>query len=257
MSTAVVVTNLSTRSMLKDQVVIDDDNNKVLHGVLGVKQPMYEEEFKNCKARHEDASNKKKEWKSALDPMVIENGTIDGFYELFLSDDAPNSIKMYQTDIIGDTDVNVDVWRNAAASPNNDDVESESLERDITYLHSLMGGAGKVVGMPTAAETLQHQSWKRYGNVGAVLKTTTKVGNRVPMADCFYVENEWLIEQKVDTNNAPCITLSVKVRMVFIKRTMLQGIITKNVMAETKRWFDGYKTIIVKELSSATEVAAQ
>merc|ERR1712224_856366 len=191
--------------------------------------------------------------KSALDPMVIENETIDGFYELFLSDDAPNSIGMYQKEIIGDTDVNVEVWRNAASS--NNDAESESLERDVTYLHAIAGGAAKMVGVPAAAETFQHQSWKRYGNVGAILKTTTKVGKGVPMGDYFYIENEWLIEQKL-INNVPSITLSVKVRMVFIKRTMLQSIITNNVIAETKRWFDGYKTIIVKELSSAT-VAAQ
>merc|ERR1712224_949518 len=109
-------------------------------------------------------------------------------------------------------------------------------------------GAGRGGNISTSIMETIRECWGHF-------KNTTKVGKGVPMGDYFYIENEWLIEQKL-INNVPSITLSVKVRMVFIKRTMLQSIITNNVIAETKRWFDGYKTIIVKELSSAT-VAAQ
>lgn len=212
---------------------------------VALKQPL-DYEFKNCiKAKYEeDLRSKKKEWNSVLS-MVITQLTIDDWYELFLSDDAPNSIKMYQTKFIGDTNVNVDEWRNA----DTNNVESESLERDLTYLHKILGASAKIPGMPAAAETFQNQTWKRYGNFGAVMKTTTKVGNSVPMGDCFHVVNEWLIEQKI-INNVPCIALSVKIRLVFTKRTMFQSMITKNVLAETKRWFDGYKVMMMNEISS-------
>merc|ERR1712130_332485 len=88
-------------------------------------------------------------------------------------------------------------------------------------------------------ETFQHQSWKRYGNYGAVFTTTTKVGKGMPMmmgggGDCFHVENEWLIEQlavggggssssgRNNRSSGSNIKVSVIFRIVFTKRTMLQ-----------------------------------
>lgn len=250
MSAAAVANSLSARSMLERQIDADDDNDNDDINVVPLKQPPYYE-FKCIKANHEDLGSRKKEFTSVLS-VVIPQLKIDDWYELFLSDDAPNSIEMYQTKFIGDTNFNVDEWRNA----DKINVESESLQRNLTYLHKISGASTKMPGMPTTAETFQHQTWKRYGDYGALMKTTTKVGKSVPMGDCFHVENEWLIEQNI-INNVPCITLSVKVRLVFTKRTMFQSIITKNVLAETKRWFDGYKVMMMKEIPSSATTATQ
>jgi len=140
--------------------MLDGQVDDVFNDVTLMKQPLYYE-FKNCKATHEDStSNKKKEWKPALEPTVINNCTIDDWYELFLSDDAPNSIKMYQTKIIGDTNVTVDEWRKAAPSSN---VESESLERDLSYLHAISKGAAKMVGSQLRRK---HSNIKRGNGTG-------------------------------------------------------------------------------------------
>merc|ERR1712130_603211 len=103
------------------------------------------------------------------------------------------------------------------------------------------------------AETFRHQSWNQYGNYGGVLKTKTTVGKGVPMGDCFRVEDEWILEQQSSVTNDNCppsLALSVKFRIVFTKSTMFQRAITKNVVSETKCWFDGYQKMMKAALLS-------
>ena len=239
-----------------------------------IKQQLYHHTFRNHKVNH--YGKKKNGWKVALETMVIvdESGTtIDDWFHLFLSDDASHSFKKYQTDVIGDTDIVVQNWeekkrqnnKTTTATNSTNVFGDDTLERSTTYLHPIIPGgvATKMLGSSAmTVETFQHQAWSRFGHYGAILTTTTKVvgGKGVPMmGDCFYVKTEWLMEQQVGENhknnknssNPTTIKVSVRFRIVFTKRTMFQGVITKSVAAETQRWFDGYKKMI--SMTTATK----
>ena len=242
----------------------DDDNEEV-------KQQLYHHTFRNHKVNH--YGKKKNGWKVALETMVIIDEsctTIDDWFHLFLSDDAPHSFKKYQTDVIGDTDIVVQNWEgknrqnNKTTATNDTNVfGDDKLERSTTYLHPIIPGGvvTKMLGSSTmTVETFQHQAWSRFGHYGAVLTTTTKVVGGTMMGDCFHVETEWLMEQQVggnhnntnDSSNPTTIKVSVRFRIVFTKRTMFQGVITKSVAAETQRWFDGYEKMMAMTTAMAT-----
>ena len=239
-----------------------------------IKQQLYHHTFRNHKVNH--YGKKKNGWKVALETMVIVDEscmTIDDWFHLFLSDDAPYSFKKYQTDVIGDTDIVVQNWEekkrqnNKTTATTNNVFDDDELERSTTYLHPIIPGgvATKMLGSSTmTVETFQHQVWSRFGHYGAILRTTTNVvgGTGVPMiGDCFHVETEWLMEQQVkgnhtnnnntDSSKLTTIKVSVRFRIVFTKRTMFQGVVTKSVTAETQRWFDGYKKMI--SMTTATK----
>lgn len=247
----------------------DDEN---LNGVAQQQQQQtWYYEFQNMKRIHNKYD--RSEWKIALEPMVLNRCTIDDWFHFFLSDDACHSIKDYQTKEIGDTNVNVDLWRttvtNAKNNSNTKDNNNNELERDITFLHKISGvnSTLKMMRGPTEAETFRRQRWNRYGEHGAILKTTTKVvGKSVPMGDCFRVEDEWILEQQQQQkqNNddeedfcydcdSTTLTLSVKFRIVFTKRSMFQSVITNKVVAQTKRWFDGYEKMMKTVLLSSSK----
>jgi hypothetical protein len=70
-----------------------------------------------------------------------------------------------------------------------------------------------------------------------LLENTTEVAG-IPMADCFKIIDQWVIEANDTTT--PSLTLSVTFTINFIKRTMFKGIIQKSIQSETKEWFQGY-----------------
>ena len=241
------------------------------------------------KKKNDDSSNSS-EWKVALESIMLPQITLDDWFDLFFSDNACYSLQKYQTKEIGDTNVQFTLWKqkkntntsSSGSSGNNDDANDENkenyiktttststmipkLERKLTYMHPL---SGNMMG-PSEAETFRLQTLKRYGKYGAILTNTTTVGKSVPMGDCFRVEDQWVIEQssqsqspqskKNDSNDDThasyySLTLSVKFRSVFVKRTMFKSMITKNVISETNKWFIGYEKMMKVALQSKEHI---
>jgi hypothetical protein len=79
--------------------------------------------------------------------------------------------------------------------------------------------------------------------MGATLQNVTNVQG-VPGADCFRVEDLWIVESVGDNS----VQLSVYFQIVFSKRTMFKPIIQKNAKAETKKWFQGYTKFLKSAL---------
>ncbi|OEU17994.1 hypothetical protein FRACYDRAFT_238425 [Fragilariopsis cylindrus CCMP1102] len=244
-------------------------------------QQAWMERKKEGKSNNDDS-----EWKIAVGMTVLEQCTLDNWFDLFFSDDAHFSLQNYQIKDIGDKNVKYDSWTRkkkmkSSEDGGNDHVNAEDeesnkenindsipeLERNITFMHPI---SGNLMG-PSEAETFRLQTLKRYGSYGAILTNTTTVGKSVPMGDCFRVEDRWIIEStqsklsnstnnkndkttndKYDSALVPqeALTLTVKFRVVFVKRTMFKSIITKNVISETKKWFIGYEKMMKVGLKS-------
>jgi hypothetical protein len=230
------------------------------------------------------SNNYDSEWKIALEMTVLEQCTLDDWFDLFFSDDAHFSLQNYQIKDIGDKDVKYDSWTKKKKKKSNEDGSNDhinaedegnnkenindsipELERNITFMHPI---SGNLMG-PSEAETFRLQTLKRYGSYGAILTNITTVGSSVPMGDCFRVEDQWIIESaqsklsnstnnkndktnndNYDSLSKEALTVTVKFRVVFVKRTMFKSIITKNVISETKKWFIGYEKMMKVGLKS-------
>ena len=155
--------------------------------------------------------------------------TLDEFFALFLADNAPHSLATYQESVIGDSELVVSTWSAA------DDV---TLCRSIHFRHPLALGVG-----PSSALAERRQRFRRYGEYGFYLETTTNVKGIIA-SDSFYVDDKWIIEPSGDTN----VTLTVRHQVRFTKRTMLKSIILKSTNAEVQAWFAGYSKMLLASL---------
>ena len=152
--------------------------------------------------------------------------------DMFFSNDATFSISRYQKEVILDKEVNYSNWKKRP------DIYPPIFDRDIHFVHPLHNSVG-----PSQAKTNRHQSFQRFGTLGATLQNVTIV-NGVPSADCFRVEDRWSVESIGESS----VHLRVTFRIVFTKRTMFKPIIQKNVKAETKKWFHGYAKFLRQAL---------
>lgn len=152
--------------------------------------------------------------------------------DMFLSNHATFPISRYQQEVILDKDVSYSKWKK------QHDIYPPIFDRDIIFVHPLNNTVG-----PSQAKTNRHQSFQRFGALGATLQNITIV-NGVPGADCFRVEDRWTVESLRENT----IQLTVTFQIVFTKRTMFKPIIQKNVTAETKKWFYGYAKFLRQAL---------
>lgn len=149
--------------------------------------------------------------------------------DMFVSHEASFPISMYQEESIHDKNISYSKWKRRQGSA--DTILFPPLfEREIGFVHPLNNTVG-----PSQAKTDRQQSFQRFGAMGATLQNITMVQG-VPGADCFRVEDRWIVESVDDSS----VKLSVYFQVVFTKRTMFKPIIQKNVKAETKKWFHGY-----------------
>ena len=92
---------------------------------------------------------------------------------------------------------------------------------------------------PTEAHTKRRQVWKRYGAHGMTFENTTEVEG-IPSADCFSVHDFW----KIVADGPNHVQVSVRFAPRFTKRTILRGMIEKNIRKETKTWFVEYSKMV-------------
>lgn len=172
------------------------------------------------------------------------------FFKLFLANGAAYSIDKYQRgELVKDLDVKITPWRQDSSQPN-------ILVRTIDFRHPC-GSFG--VG-PSHAPTKKRQQLHRYPGCGICITNSTTVEG-LPGADCFVVEDQWLIEavqqgDKANSNSNPRVTFSAKFGANFTKRTFLKSIIQKNIKSGNKEWYDGYKKMLQSALKDNLQAGA-
>jgi hypothetical protein len=150
--------------------------------------------------------------------------------DMFVSNDASFHIARYQKESIQDKNLSYSKWKKRQATDAAPSVFPPIFDRDISFVHPLNNSVG-----PSQAKTTRQQRFQRFGALGATLQNITVVQG-VPGAECFRVEDRWIVENIGDSS----VRLSVYFQIVFSKRTMFKPIIQKNVKTETKKWFQGY-----------------
>lgn len=159
--------------------------------------------------------------------------SLEAFMDMFISNEASFPIARYQKEHIHDKHLSYSKWKKRTSTiPEQATLAifPPTFDREISFVHPLNNTVG-----PSQAKTNRRQCFQRFGALGATLQNITNVEG-VPGAECFRVEDRWVIESVGDTS----IKLSVYFQIPFSKRTMFKSIIQKNIKAETKKWFHGY-----------------
>ena len=170
--------------------------------------------------------------------------TVDDFFTKFLHDDAQWSFQVFQQNVIKDQNIDVTPWQQEQGvqthEPSRNRISIQQQSRSLSFLHPRKKAK---IGPSTALTKkeqkctllLQQQSIK-----GIVLHSSTKFEG-VPYCDCFMVEEKWIIEPyNESTSDAIGCFLSIRLRVNFIKSTMMKKIICNQTLTETKDWFELY-----------------
>jgi VAD1 Analog of StAR-related lipid transfer domain len=121
--------------------------------------------------------------------------------------------------------------------------------RVLSFIHVIKSTLG--MG-PSEAKTTRRQTLHRYKEYGLTVENITMVEG-IPAADSFSVHDFW----KIEAQGAKQIMVSARFAPRFNKRTMLKGLIEKNILRETKEWFSGYSRMIMGVLQCETQVATK
>lgn len=114
--------------------------------------------------------------------------------------------------------------------------------RQIKFNHLVSGPMGTM-----SASGTKYQTICVFTNVGMVMDCRTALQG-VHSADCFHVDQRWLIESNFDVSRNKSITLTIKFQVRFVKKTMWRAMIEKMTKAETQKWFDEYVQMIQKSI---------
>ncbi len=162
-----------------------------------------------------------------IENEMIENCTLEQFYDTFMNIDAIYSMERFLTGR-GDFDVRTSDWEediNAAGSAEPSNVGAwKQYKRVIKYMHPV-----NVPLAPPQAAARKEQLLTRYHNAGICIVTQTFVDD-VPMTDCFYVADRMLVEPSSSIEGG--ITIRMEFGITFVKSTMFKGIISRKTTAE-------------------------
>mmetsp|Transcript_10557 Transcript_10557/g.23387 ORF Transcript_10557/g.23387 Transcript_10557/m.23387 type:complete len:773 (+) Transcript_10557:223-2541(+) len=202
-----------------------------------------------------------KQSKQQLAEVGLESLTLpcsmDEYHTLFLDDNARYPLDYYQKEYVNDTGVEITGWDvgTAASSFGTTEGDGDSgccFHRTITFTHPIKNSMG--IG-PSSAETTRQQRLRRYAGIGMALENKTFVEG-LPGADCFYIQDFWLLEPAGPESNET--KLSVQFDVIFHKRSLFKNIIQKSVRKETKQWIAGYLDMVQSVLgdrSVSTNIA--
>jgi len=177
-------------------------------------------------------------FKNPLDEVIINSlhlpkCSLQRFYDLFLSDDAIYPVKKYQTNTIGDRNIQVSAW-------------SASNERHIKFDHPLQNAIG-----PSHATTRRKQTLHRFDPKAIVMESETHV-HGIPAADCFRVRDRWFISATTTSD----VTITISFQIEFTKFSMLKPVIQHNCKQETKKWFQGYLKMVREAIEHENKLSA-
>jgi hypothetical protein len=169
------------------------------------------------------------------------NISLDDFFTLFLSDDAPVSLASHH-EAVGDSSVESTQWQGDTSTSG-----IFTKQRQLTYKHTIKIPVPMAPpdGMATKFQTVQ-----RFGDHGICLDTETWI-NDVPLADCFYVADRLVVA----SNPEGGVSLTVRCGNCFVKKTMFKKIInaasTKAVLEFHKGYIESIRMAVNKSLASS------
>ena len=168
----------------------------------------------------------------SFDTVIIDRQalpcTITEYFDTFVSDGAHHPIAAYQRKI-GDSEVETTPWRLSGDSV-------LALVREVTYIHPI----NAPMAPPTAA-ACKEQTLRRWGD-HALCVTTRTIVKDVPVVDCFFVEDQLLLESTPEDG----VRITGRFEIRFIKRTMLRSFIHSTTTGEFRKWFEGYQIMVEK-----------
>ena len=163
---------------------------------------------------------------------------------MFLAEDAPYSLQRYQSEHVEDRDVKLTSWTSC-----EDDNGATMMARTMTFVHPIKK---KTMGMgPSEASTTRNQRLRKFQE-GILLENTTNIEG-IPSADCFHVQDRWVVEE---TSGATIVVTS-SFDVVFGKYSIFRGIIDTNVRKETSDWWLGYMAYVQNALGHQSKDIAQ
>lgn len=180
------------------------------------------------------SESKQKDEETIVDGVML-NCSLSNFFDLFLSDDAINSLSSFHQKEIGDTEIQITKWIYD---------HSGLMNRTISFRHAIANKLG--IG-PSSTLVTQKQNLERYGNFGICMKTTTHITG-VPASDTFYVSTKWLIES--DDSN---INLKVLNAVIFTKRSLFKRAILSSSREEAKAFYERYVAMITSHVKGTSK----
>ena len=174
------------------------------------------------------------------------NISLDDFFTLFLSDDAPVSLASHH-EAVGDSSVESTRWQGSSSSSSISASGIFTKQRQLTYKHAIKI---PVAMAPPDGMATKFQIVERFGDHGICLDTETWI-NDVPLADCFYVADRLIVA----ANPEGGVSLSAQFGNCFVKKTMFKKIInvasTKAVLEFHKGYIESIRTAVNKSLASS------
>ena len=177
----------------------------------------------DAKLLWEQMKKHSKDWDSIVTAQKLPFNSVADFFDNFLRDSSPRSMSYFQSKVMGDSNVTLEAWAKNTA-PEGEQSNEDSLSRAIEFEHATRWAVANVK---------RRQTYQTCGKHAIIQNFTNLQG--IPQADSFFVEDMWLLKTESDH-----ITLDVKCRIVWLKNTMLQSVISKRTKTEAKEWFDKY-----------------
>lgn len=173
------------------------------------------------------------------DSYILDGYSLDQMFSTFLADNAMKSLKHFQETTLKARNFDITNWApmdmNFQYIPEKENFTKQS--RYISYLHPRTAKLG-----PSIAQVSRQQFCTIFpSHSGIVLDIATKLDG-VPYADCFIVEEKWIIE------HCPSgVQFSIRFNINFVKPTMMKKIIEKQTKQEVKTWYKMYLQYLSSE----------
>ena len=192
------------------------------------------------------------------------------FHKNFLADDALYSHQFYHVEHIRDSDVSTTPWQKdpskfhfSSTIPRIPHTQTEASEkiaqyRQIRFSHQIQ----TPVGMANAKGTKYQTLYEFPNNKGFILDCTIEMTG-LQSVDCFYVDERWIIQpnseykDKENTTATNEISITTKFELRFIKKTWWKQIILNMTIAETKKWFENYASMVQDCLAGNQKITKQ
>lgn len=171
------------------------------------------------------------QWESAIVGLNLACKSVRAFFDSFLRDDAANSLNVFLSDVIGDSNIVMNTWRKDSAPG-----VTKSISRTLHYEHK----SGLIM-----AKVARQQTYLTYGDNRSCLKNVTSVsGIKGVPGDAFFLEDSWFIESSSENG----VILNVKFHVNFTKPTMLRSIIKNRTTTEAREWYIQYTSFLRQKI---------
>ena len=154
--------------------------------------------------------------------LAVENYflpvSVDEFFDFFVKDDCVFSTGRFHKEVRKDSDVSTEPWRSA---------NEWGMLRNLTFRCPVNAPIG-----PSSTRATKRQRLHKFGIFGLIIETSTELED-VPSADCFTVEDFYLIEPSEDKKG---ITIRAEFEVKFVKSCMWRRIIESKTKVETSNW---------------------